>query len=84
MESIIAAETTESGSTRPLQRQEGGSHYKQLSIQPVEYIVANNMEYCEANVVKYVSRHNLKNGVEDIRKAIHYLQLILELKYGDT
>ena len=65
-----------------LDRQEGGGHYKELVIQPVEYIVANKMEYCEANVVKYVSRHQLKNGKEDILKAIHYLELILEQKYG--
>lgn len=68
--------------TSPLQKQEGGSHYKGLAIQPVEYIVANKMEYCEANVVKYISRHHLKNGAEDIKKAIHYCELILEQKYG--
>lgn len=66
-----------------LQKQEGGVHYKGLKIQPVEYITANNMEYCEANVIKYISRHHLKGGVEDIKKAIHYCELILELKYND-
>lgn len=66
-----------------LQKQEGGAHYKGLKIQPVEYIVANNMEYCEANVVKYISRHHLKGGAEDIKKTIHYCELILELKYDE-
>lgn len=66
-----------------LNTQEGGSHYKALKIQPVEYIHANNIGYLEGNVIKYVTRHESKNGVEDINKAIHYLQLIKELKYSD-
>ncbi|AMO43506.1 protein of unknown function DUF3310 [Pseudomonas phage K4] len=66
-----------------LNTQEGGSHYKALKIQPVEYIHANNIGYLEGNVIKYVTRHESKNGVEDIDKAIHYLQLIKELKYSD-
>ena len=65
-----------------LTTQQGGNHYKDLAIQPVEYIFHNRLQYLEANVVKYVTRHNSKNGVEDIRKAIHYCQLILELEYG--
>jgi hypothetical protein len=65
-----------------LDRQEGGAHYKNYEIQPVEFIEANGLGYCEGNVVKYVSRHHLKNGAEDIKKAIHYLELILELQYG--
>lgn len=65
-----------------LTTQQGGNHYKDLAIQPVEYIFHNRLPYLEANVVKYVTRHNSKNGVEDIRKAIHYCQLILELEYG--
>lgn len=66
-----------------LNTQEGGSHYKILKIQPIEYIHANNIGYLEGNVIKYVTRHESKNGVEDINKAIHYLQLIKELKYSD-
>lgn len=62
-----------------LDTQEGGSHYKNMAIQPVEYIVKNNLGYLEGNVIKYVSRHRVKNGEEDIRKAIHYLQMILEM-----
>jgi hypothetical protein len=59
-----------------LDRQEGGSHYKNMAIQPVEFIVANNIPYREANVIKYTCRHAAKNGVEDIKKAIHYLEMI--------
>ena len=66
-----------------LQKQEGGGHYKSLKIQPVEYITANSIPYLEGNVIKYVTRHKSKNGKEDILKAIHYLELILELEYGE-
>ena len=58
----------------------GGEHY-QLTIPPVEYIHANELGFIEGNVVKYVTRHRRKNGREDIEKAIHYLELLLELEY---
>lgn len=63
--------------------QEGGDHYKKLGIEPVEYIQANNLDFFQGNVVKYVTRHKDKKGAEDIRKAIHYLQMILEMQYGE-
>ena len=63
--------------------QEGGDHYKKLGIQPVEYIHANGLDFFQGNVVKYVTRHKDKKGAEDIRKAIHYLQMILEMQYGE-
>jgi hypothetical protein len=58
--------------------QVGGNHYKNLKIQPIEYIQANDLSYCEANVVKYVTRWRSKNGVEDLRKAKHYIDLLIE------
>lgn len=58
-----------------------GSHYKDKGIQPIVYIHANNLGFCEGNVVKYVTRHKSKNGAADIKKAIHYLELLLELEY---
>ncbi len=66
-----------------LSKQEGGSHYKDMLIQPVEFIVKNNLAFLEANVIKYVCRHRNKNGIEDLNKAIHYLELAKELYYGD-
>lgn len=54
-----------------------GSHY-QLPIQPIDFIVENNIPFREANVIKYVVRHKQKNGKKDIEKAIHYLQMILQ------
>ena len=57
-------------------KQVGGSHYI-MPIEPIDYIVKNDLGYREGNVVKYVSRHQKKNGKEDILKAIHYLEMIL-------
>lgn len=61
-----------------MDHQVGGYHYKSCSIQPIEYIMANNLDYCEANVVKYVTRWRKKNGIEDLKKAIHYLEILIE------
>lgn len=68
---------------RALDVQEGGDHYKTMVIQPVQFVHANNIPYLEGNVIKYACRHRHKNGAADIRKAIHYLQLILELDYKE-
>jgi hypothetical protein len=65
-----------------LAKQEGGQHYKKLGIEPVEYIQANKLSFFEGNVVKYVTRHKDKKGAEDIRKAIHYLEMILKFEYS--
>jgi hypothetical protein len=64
---------------KALDVQEGGNHYKALAIQPVEYIHRNGLGYFEGNVVKYVTRWKIKGGTEDLRKARHYLDLLLEL-----
>lgn len=71
------------GGSGALAKQVGGSHYKSFAIQPIEYIHRNGLDYLAGNVVKYVSRHKAKNGAADIRKAIHYLELILSLQYGE-
>lgn len=62
----------------PLKIQVGGGHYKEMSIQPVEFILANNLGFCEGNIVKYVSRWKAKNGIEDLKKARHYLDLLID------
>ena len=66
--------------TKALDRQVGGSHYKDCLIQPIEYIMANKLEYCPANIIKYATRADKKGGVEDIRKIIHYAELWIEDK----
>lgn len=65
--------------TSALNMQVGGSHYRDKGIQPIIYIHANNLGFCEGNVVKYVTRWREKNGVADLKKAIHYLELLIEL-----
>lgn len=59
-------------------RQEGGTHYQLKTIQPWDYIIANDLGYLEGNVVKYVSRWKEKNGLEDLKKARHYLDKLIE------
>ena len=63
-----------------LQQQVGGDHYRARGIQPIEYIHANNLGFCEGNVVKYVTRWKEKGGEADLRKAIHYLELLIQLE----
>ena len=65
-----------------LNKQVGGQHYASMKIQPVEFITANELGFLEGNVVKYICRHHAKNGAEDIKKAIHYCELLLQTKYG--
>lgn len=64
------------------QRQVGGSHYKDFAIQPIQFVVENNLGFCESNAIKYICRHAAKGGVQDVDKAIHYLELLKEYKYG--
>lgn len=52
-------------------------HYSQYEIQPIEYIMRNKLGYCEGNVVKYISRYNLKAGVEDLKKAREYIDILI-------
>ena len=63
--------------------QEGGDHYKKYKIQPIEFVVANNIPVLEANAQKYILRHADKNGIGDLRKARHYLELMAEMYYGE-
>lgn len=65
-----------------LNLQEGGNHYKGFRIQPVEYCQKNGIQFMEGNAIKYLTRHQDKNGAEDLKKAIHYTQLALEHSYG--
>jgi hypothetical protein len=63
-----------------LATQVGGTHYKSMPIQPAEYCQANRLNYLESAVVKYVSRWKEKGGESDIQKAIHCLELLLEVE----
>lgn len=61
-----------------LDKQVGGDHYKHMVIQPITYIMENNLGYCEGNVIKYISRWRAKNGIEDLFKARHYIDILIE------
>jgi len=65
----------------PLDVQVAGNHYKQFKIQPVEFIHKNNLPYIDGCIVKYICRHRNKNGVEDLKKIKHYIDLLIELEY---
>lgn len=60
--------------------QHGGGHYKGMKIQPVEFIHANNIGYMEGNAIKYLCRWQLKNGLEDLNKAKHYIELLIQME----
>lgn len=58
--------------------QVGGMHYQNKSIQPITYIMENRLDFCEGNIIKYVTRWKDKNGLEDLKKAKHYLEFLIE------
>ena len=64
------------------ERQVGGDHYVSCDIQPADYAIANGFNYYECLVLRYLSRHRKKNGKQDLKKAIHCLELLIENQYG--
>lgn len=78
-----ALDAPESEALKASDRQVAGSHYKDCSIQPIEYVLANNLGFCEGNVVKYITRYAAKGGKEDLDKVIHYVELLKEHLYSD-
>lgn len=67
---------------KALDTQIGGSHYKTFAIQPLEFCLKNNIPFAEGNVIKYVCRYRHKNGLEDLLKARHYLDALIEREGG--
>ena len=63
-----------------LSTQVGGSHYTKLKIQPMEYSMANNLNACQHTAIKYLTRYKDKNGVEDLRKAIHTIEMLIQFE----
>lgn len=70
--------------TKALDVQVGGGHYKDFPIQPVEFCQRNKLGFCESSVVKYVSRHKSKNGLQDLQKAKHFIDMLIELEYSTS
>jgi hypothetical protein len=59
-------------------KQVGGSHYKKYKIQPVEFIIKNNIGFVEGNIIKYILRFKDKGGIADLEKAKHYIELLID------
>ena len=69
--------------SNPYDNQVGGDHYKKYEIQPSEFINKNKLLFAEGSAIKYICRHSAKGKEEDIKKAIHYLEMILERDYSE-
>jgi hypothetical protein len=69
------------GDLKSLLTQVGGDHYKKMLIQPAEFINKNKLLFAEGNAIKYICRHSSKGGIQDIDKAIHYLEMVKERDY---
>lgn len=65
-----------------LKTQVNGNHYTKLKIQPMEYSMANGLNACQHTVIKYVTRYKDKNGIEDLMKAMHTLDMLIEFEKG--
>lgn len=68
------------GTRSALEVQQGGTHYKDLKIQPIEYIHANNIPFAEGCAIKYLTRWRSKGGLQDLEKAKHFIELLIELE----
>ena len=64
-------------------KQIGGNHYSKFKIQPSKFINDNKLLFAEGNAIKYICRHSYKNGKEDLKKAIHYIEMIIERDYEE-
>jgi len=69
------------GDLKSLLTQVGGDHYKKMVVQPAEFINKNKLLFAEGNAIKYICRHSTKGGIQDIDKAIHYLEMVKERDY---
>ena len=65
---------------RPLDSQIGGTHYKDFAIQPIEFIHKNKISFAAGNVIKYVCRYAAKDGVKDLEKARHYIDMLIQME----
>jgi len=69
--------------SNPYDTQVGGNHYKDMKIQPSEFINKNELQFAEGNAIKYICRHGSKGQKQDLEKAKHYIDMIIERDYGD-
>ena len=67
---------------KSFKKQVGGNHYKKYKIQPIEFIIKNNIGFVEGNILKYILRFKEKGGVQDLLKAKHYIELLIDSSKG--
>ena len=67
---------------KPYDKQIGGSHYQKFKIQPSKFVIENELLYPEGCVIKYILRHRLKGKKQDLLKAIHFIEMIIERDYS--
>jgi hypothetical protein len=80
---MVEVLTSESIKGTPLSSQVGGAHYKNFAIQPIEFCQRNRLTPCQFAVIKYICRHDMKNGIQDLEKAIHFVLILAQLEYPD-
>ena len=83
LELVSDGKADTSAGYNPLTVQQSGSHYKNGQIQPIEYSERNNLSMCQGNIVKHITRHKEKNGVDDLAKVVHYALLEALFVYGE-
>ena len=66
-----------------LDKQISGDHYSKMKMQPMEFSMANKLDACQHTIIKYTCRFRDKNGIEDLRKAKHCLELLAQFEYGE-
>ena len=66
-----------------LEKQVGGNHYTDLAIQPIEYSMKNDLNPCQHTAIKYITRYKEKDGLKDLQKAIHAIELLIQFDYPD-
>lgn len=69
--------------TDALHTQVGGDHYRAMAIQPVTFCMANNLNFCVSSAIKYLCRYKSKNGKEDLLKARHFIDMLIEFEYPE-
>lgn len=72
--------STPSKLSKPEEIQVGGSHYKGLAIQPMRYSMLNGLNACQHTAIKYITRYRDKGGIEDLKKAIHCIELLIQFE----
>ena len=81
---IIPGSTKQHNSSSSLEKQVAGNHYKDMKIQPIEFIHMNNIGFLEGNAIKYLCRWRNKNGIQDLEKAKHYIEMLIEMESWDA